>query len=71
MTVLQKSIKRKLPRPIERGEWIVELNSVGITFRARRARTRFMISWDAAWHKAMEIAAEELRQERKTKRRAA
>lgn len=65
MTVLQTTIKRKLPRPIERDEWAVEIGPVGISFRQPRGRTRYDVSWDAVWRRAMEIAAATAQREKR------
>lgn len=70
MTTMQKPIRRTLPRPIERGDWVIELDAVGITFRQKRCKRRYPVSWESAWLRAMEIAAEELRRGRLARRKA-
>ena len=70
MTELTKVVKRKLPRPIDRGIWTVAMDSTGITFRQSKKWKRFPIGWEAIWCRAMEIAAEQLRKERAAARKA-
>ena len=70
MTVLQSKIKRELPVTLDRRYWIVELHPWGITFRAKRTRQSFPITWDAIFTKTMQIAAEAARKERAEKRKA-
>lgn len=71
MTLLAKPVKRELPRPIDRAAWIVELDSVGATFRRKRSRLRYSISWESIWNKAMLQAAEQHRMERAERRKHA
>lgn len=70
MTELTKVVRRKLPRSIDRTQWTVTLDSVGVTFREVKHKTKFPVSWDAIWQRAMEITAEAARKERLAKRKA-
>jgi len=70
MTTLGCKIKRQLPRPIDRRDWVIELDPIGIAFRRKGSPRRFLIGWDSVWNRAMEIAAEQLRKERAAARKA-
>ena len=70
MTLLTKPIRRELPHTYDRRNWIVELHPWGISFRAKRTRRDFPITWDSIWNRAMQIAAEHARQERRQRRAA-
>lgn len=70
MTLLGKPINRQLPRMIERREWIVSIDAVGISFREKRHQRKTVIGWDAVFNRAMDIAAEEIRRERRAARSA-
>jgi hypothetical protein len=68
MTVLSKPLRRELPMTFDRRIWLVELQPWGVTFRAKRTRKVYPITWAAIWDKSQKIAAEQLRLERKQKR---
>lgn len=70
MTLLEKKIRRELPVTLDRRQWVIELAPWGITFRAKRTRQSFPITWDAIFTKTMQIAAEAARKERAEKRKA-
>jgi hypothetical protein len=50
--------------------WAIEIDSVGVTFREVRHKTRFTVGWGGIWQRAMEIAADQARKERAAKRKA-
>lgn len=68
MTVLRKRIRRELPVKLDRREWIIELESWGINFRAKRTRRSYPITWDSIFNKTMAIAAEQERREKRARR---
>jgi hypothetical protein len=71
MTLLHKTIRRELPQTFDRRSWIVELESWGVQFRAKRTRRSYPIAWSAIWDKAMKIAVEQERKERIERRKLA
>ena len=68
MTLLTKRIKRELPGQFDRRSWLIELESWGLNLRAKRTRRSYPISWDSIFNKAMLIAAEADRKERKARK---
>ena len=70
MTLLQKKIRRELPGTFDRRSWVIELASWGITFRAKRTRKNYPITWDSIFNRCMAIAAEAARKERVEKLKA-
>ena len=70
MTLLQKKIRRELPGTFDRRSWVIELQGWGISFRAKRSRRSFPITWDSIFVKTMLIAAELQRKEKAEKRKA-
>jgi hypothetical protein len=64
MTPLKRPIVRSLVYPIERRQWCVEIDSVGVTFRQKRCRERFSIGWASIFYRAMDINASETRKKR-------
>ena len=71
MTILHKTIRRRLPREIDRREWVAFMSGAGVHFRRLRSRRITpTVSWERIWHAAMELSAEELRRSRAERRRA-
>jgi len=70
MTLLQKKIRRELPQTFDRRSWIVELESWGLQFRAKRSRQAYPVTWASVWDLAMKIAAEAKRKEKAERRKA-
>lgn len=71
MTLLTKTIRRQLLQQFDRREWVIELTSWGINFRAKRTRKQFGITWDSIWTRAMIQEAERVMQEKKARRKKA
>ncbi len=69
MTTLRRTIRRSLPRAIERCEWTVEMDAVGLVFRMKHGKRRYPLSWNTVWYRAMELEAERIRQERTQRRK--
>ena len=69
MTLLQRKIRRELPGTFDRRSWVIELESWGIMFRAKRTRRGFPITWASVFNKTMAIAAEQERKERAARRK--
>lgn len=70
MTVLTKTIHRRLPRAIERLEWVGQFSGAGVSFRRLRSpRVTPIVSWERIWLLAMELSADELRRERAQRRK--
>lgn len=71
VTLLQKRIRRELPGTFDRRSWVIELEHWGISFRAKRTRKNYPITWDSIFNRTMAIAAEAERKERTAKRKEA
>lgn len=69
MTLLSKVIRRELPQMFDRRAWLVELHPGFVRFRAKRTRRTYDVPWDSIWGKAMFIAAEQRRLERRARRK--
>jgi len=70
--MLEKSIRRELPQTFDRRHWYVTIEPWGLSFRAKRSRKGdYPITWDSIFNKAMLIAAERARKEKKEKRKNA
>ena len=69
MTILTKPVKRELPLPLDRRQWLIELAPFGINFRAKRSRRCYPITWDSIFNRCMAITAERERRERIEKRK--
>ena len=69
MTLLHKRIRRELPGTFDRRSWVIELEHWGITFRAKRTRKNYPITWDSIFNRCMAIAAEQARKDRAEKRK--
>ena len=70
MTTLTKPIRRTLQQQFDRRFWCVTLETWGLSFRAKRTRKSFPISWAAIFNRAMLISAEAARQEKIARRKA-
>jgi hypothetical protein len=69
MTVLRKALQRELPFPFDRRQWVVEMFSWGLEFRAKRTRKRFSITWESVLMRTMELEAAKVFAERHAKKR--
>jgi hypothetical protein len=69
MTTLSRTIRRRLPRDIERRQWVGLMSGAGVAFRrVRSPRVTPVVPWEQIWLAAMKLSAEELRRERLEKR---
>jgi len=67
MTLLNgKPVKRQIPRPIERRDYCVEMDAIGIRFREKGKRSQTPpVPWESIFVWAMELSAEQVRQAKK------
>jgi hypothetical protein len=70
MTRLEKKILRVLAEPIERDNWAVEIDRVGITFRRTGSRLRYpTVPWARIWRYAIDMEVARVRKEKAEKRK--
>lgn len=64
-----KGIRREIPRPIDREIYMVKVDELGVTLKVKRGRKGLpTVTWEQVWKRAMEMSAEEMRQERARER---